>query len=313
MLEKLELDGENFKYHEFAEQLYAAIGKLKHLRKLDLFVTNGEALAKVLPLLELLEELVLCWQHVGVFNSEHENQVIAAIGKLRYLKELDLTCYDSTEANMETLSKTLPSLRLLEKLMLEGLNDNLKRRESKEFFIALQQLKRLKELHLKICKGITRTDVEGLATAFITCEMLEKIKLDASSCLNESRRKQLLIAVAKLKYLKELSLKFGKITHDNVDIFVEELTSLQVLEKLTLFVYSCCIHDCVDDCDEECCHFCDRNCYGECGHDSYNNSCSKCRHERNERPNYVQTKVVTAIQKLKYFKAFQLNSSIMYP
>jgi Ran GTPase-activating protein (RanGAP) involved in mRNA processing and transport len=306
LLEKLELYGENFQYHEFAEQLYAAIGKLKHLRKLDLFVTNGEALAKVLPLLELLEELMLCWRHVGVFNSEHENQVIAAIGKLRYLKELDLECSIHTNTCIETLSKTLRSLRLLEKLKLEGLNDNLKRRESKEFFIALRQLKRLKELHLEICKGITRTDIEGLATAFMTCEMLEKVKLDASSCLNESQCKRLLIAVAKLKNLKALSLELGKITRDNVDVLVEVLTSLQVLENLTLFVHSCSIHDCGEDCDEDCDEGCDSNNDGECEHDTYNNSCSKCRHEKNER-RLIETKVLTAVKKLKHFKKFEID------
>jgi hypothetical protein len=312
LLEKLELGCENFPSNEFDEQLYAAIGKLKHLRRLSLLefkVTNGEGLAKVLPLLELLEELVLCWQHDGVFNSEHENQVIAAIGKLRYLKELDLQCYDH-DINMETLSKTLPSLRLLEKLKLamEGLNDKLERRESKELFIALRQLKRLKELHLKICKPITRTDAEGLARAFMTCEMLEKVKLDARSCLNESQCKRLLIAVANLKNLKALSLELGKITRDNVDVLVEVLTSLQVLEKLTLFVHSCSIHDCGEDCDEDCDEGCDSNSDGECGHDTYNNSCSKCRHEKNERL-LIKTKVLTAVKKLKHFKKFELDKS----
>jgi hypothetical protein len=223
------------------------------------------------------------------------------------------------------LAKTLTSLRLLEKLKLEETSeDGDECVECEELFIALGKLKHLKELYLHCWSiEITSFNVEALATALLSCEMLEKIKLSKSriSCSDEFRCKQLLIAVCKQKYLKKLHLRWKKITRTNVDDLVEALASLQVLEELTLWVEFYCGHDCDlncdddcdHDCDDDCCHFSYGRCDKECGHDSYDKSCSKCRHDKYEQlVNYIKTKVLAAVKEMKYFQKFKFDGKVMY-
>jgi hypothetical protein len=312
LLEKLELQTSyKLSNNECVKQLYSAIGRLKYLRKLDLCledITNNEAeaLAKVLPSLELLEELMLSWRWWDELGSEHEKQVFAAIGKLKYLKKLYLHWKAITDSGAEDLGKMLSSLRLLEELKLEGPDVVIGKSESesKELFIALGKLKYLKKLHLGWSIEITHTNVEALVRAFLSCGMLEKIKLDGISCLNESQCKQILITVCKLKYLKELYLRWEKITRTNVDTLVEALISMQMLEMLTLWVEFYCSHDCDDGCDDDC----DKDWDDEC-----DQGCDECRYDEHERRvNYVKKKVITVVKKLKCFKKFKLDTDVIY-
>jgi hypothetical protein len=134
--------------------------------------------------------------------------------------------------------------------------------------------------------------------------MLEKIKLDGISCLNESQCKNILITVCKLKYLKELYLRWEKITRTNVDTLVEALISMQMLEMLTLWVEFYCSHDCDDGCDDDC----DKDWDDEC-----DQGCDECRHDEHERRvNYVKKKVITVVKKLKCFKKFKLDTDVIY-
>ena len=242
---------------EYVGQLYAAIGKLKYLRKFHLLIFNTnansevEALAEVLPSLELLEELELRWDEENELDSEHKKQLFAAMSKLRYLKRLNFNCNYIPESYyyFEGLGKMLTSLRLLEKLELMGL----------------------------------------------------KFK-------DESEKKELLIAVGKLKYLKELELRWEKITQTNVDDLVRTLEYLQVLEEFTLWVRFYCKHDCDDHRDVECAHYSDDDCDDECNHNCYDDSCNKCRHDEYKRlRDLVKTKVLSAVAKLKFFKKFELD------
>ena len=85
-----------------------------------------------------------------------QKQLFLALGKLKYLKELNLCKTDITQTDVEALAGVLPSLQLLEKLVFGEIDfdDECK----KQLFAALGKLKYLKELNL--CKtGITQTDV----------------------------------------------------------------------------------------------------------------------------------------------------------
>ena len=117
LLEKLVL-GYISSHDECNKQLFTAVVNLKYLRGLDLdktyiTKTGAEALARVLPSLTLLENLVL-----GYILSDYEcdEQLLAALGNFKYLKELDLggICINKTGA--EALARVLPSLTLLENL-----------------------------------------------------------------------------------------------------------------------------------------------------------------------------------------------------
>ncbi len=72
------------------------------------------ALACVLLSLQLLV-LDLSKNVFGYYGK----QLFGALGKLKYLKKLNLRCFRATETGVETLAEVLPSLQLLEKLVLE--------------------------------------------------------------------------------------------------------------------------------------------------------------------------------------------------
>ena len=262
LLEKLSFTTCELSNTECVGQLYAAIGKLKYLRKLKLYIENTsiinaeveaiifnriifntnsevEALAEVLPSLELLEELTLWWDEENEPDSEHKKQLLAAMSKLRYLKKLNLNC----DVNMESY------------IYVEGLG------------------KMLKSLWL-----------------------LEKLELMPWKCKNECEKKELLIAVGKLKYLKKLELRWEKITQTNVNDLVNTLASLQVLQEFTLWVGFYCNHECDDDCDDKCDHNCEDD-----------SCCDPCHDEYKRLEDLVQRKVLSAVRKLKYFKKSILN------
>ena len=74
------------------KQLFFSLGKLKYLKELNLCNTGNiqidvGALAGMLPSLQLLEKLVL--EEIDC-DDECQKQLFAALGKLKYLKELNL-------------------------------------------------------------------------------------------------------------------------------------------------------------------------------------------------------------------------------
>ena len=301
-------------------QLYSAIGKLAYLRRLDLVISGiiidieVETLAKVLPSLELLEKLTLEWDTWDRLGSDCVKRVFAAISKLRYLKKLDYTCPFKDYTDVEAFGEMLTSLRLLEKLALSRFKCK-NESEKRELFITVAKLKYLKTLDLGEDLKISRTNVKALVRALPSLGILENLKLDYIYDINESQSEELLTAVGKLKYLKKLTLDWRKMTQTNVDALVTALASLQVLEELTLKVNFYCNHECDGNCDDECdhdCFFkcrhdCDAKCDEECGHDCCDDSCNKCRHDEVEtHMDFVETKVLYALEDLKYFKKCEL-------
>ncbi|CAB3996090.1 NLR family CARD domain-containing 3-like isoform X2 [Paramuricea clavata] len=236
LLEKIEL----FKFsddsmgHLSGRQLFAAIGKLKYLKELELewygiAHADADSLAEVLPSLKLLEKLVLgsvdCDNH-----DETEKQLFTAVGKLTYLKELELNLYCITQAGADSLAEVLPSLQLLERLVLDQYIENIMDDLSgKQLFAAVGKLTYLKELKLQLCI-ITQNDADTLAEVLPSLQLLEKLVLD----FVDKSGKQLFASVGKLTYLKELELKFCTITQAGADSLAEVLPSLQLLEKLVL-------------------------------------------------------------------------------
>ena len=391
LLEKLTLRFESSSTNEHIEQLCAVLGDLKYLKKLDIYfmeITNSEAeaLTKMLPSLELLEDLKLrTFQGSHQLDSEHKKQLFAAIGKLKYLKKLHLCLRPLIDFDNEAFAKMLSSLRLLEKLnikridisqsetkelfiavgklkylkklklssnigieiarnnvdalvrallslqMLEKLK--LKRLEcrnkieSRELFIEVEKLKHLKNLDLGFDVKITRSNVDVLVQALLTLRVLEKLRLNIIYGLNESQGNELLIAIGKLKYLKKLDLHWEGITQTKVDALVKTLISLQVLEKLKLSVTFCCRHDCNakcdhqcdDKCDDECVHDlaeclcnchneCEEECVNKCGrYFRYDSECDEeCDNEYCRRISLLKTKIHNAVKTLKYFRIFKL-------
>ncbi len=81
------------------EQLFGALGKLKYLKELNLNTclifdeTIVETLAVVLPSLHLLKKLVLEFETVGDFDNSCYKQLFNALGKLKYLEELNLRVF----------------------------------------------------------------------------------------------------------------------------------------------------------------------------------------------------------------------------
>jgi Ran GTPase-activating protein (RanGAP) involved in mRNA processing and transport len=222
------------------KQLFAALGKLKCLKELnlcktDIIQTGAEALADALPSLQLLEKVVL--GEID-FDDECQKQLFAALGKLKYLKELNLRETHITQTGVEALADVLPSLQLLEKLLLGGINcdDGCQ----KPLFFALGKLKYLKELRLS---GITRTDGEALADVLPSLQLLEKLKLEVIH-LEDGGQKELFATLGKLKYLKKLT--FDPWTNSIAETGAIEalafvLPSLQLLEKLKLGKF--CLYD----------------------------------------------------------------------
>ncbi len=132
--------------NEGQKQLFLAVGKLRYLKRFNLIdgkiaETGADALAKVLSSLHLLEKLVM--REIDADN-EAQKQLFHAVGKLRYLKELDLRDTKITETGADTLAKVLLSLHLLEKLLLGKIDvDN---EGQKQLFLAVGKLRYLKEL-----------------------------------------------------------------------------------------------------------------------------------------------------------------------
>ena len=231
LLEKLVLEGIG-SYDECDEQLFAALGNLKYLKELHLVCWNitesgTKTLARVLPSLTLLEKLVL--EGIGSYD-ECDEQLCAALGNLKYLKELHLVWMDITESSIQALAHVLPSLTLLEKLVLEGISYDYEC--DKQLFAALENLKYLKELHL-VSWNITESGTKTLAHVLPLLTLLEKLVLEGVSSYYEYDE-QLFAALGNLKYLKELHLVCWNITKFVTKTLAHVLLSLTLLEKLVL-------------------------------------------------------------------------------
>ena len=241
---------------EIQKQLFAAVGKLTYLKELELKWDNisqagADSLAEVLPSLKLLEKLVL--EYVDCDNNDDSmgnlsgKQLFAAIGKLTYLKELKLKWWTITQAGAYSLAEVLPSLQLLEKLVLGFVDCNNHDETEKQLFTAVGKLTCLKELKLRL-HNITQAGADSLAVVLPSLQLLEKIELykfDGDS-RGDLSGKQLLAAVGKLTYLKELKLQLCTITQADADTLAEVLPSLLLLEKLVLHYVN---YD--DDIDDE--------------------------------------------------------------
>ena len=228
LLEKLKLQCIDFD-DGCQKQLFAALGNLKYLKELNLYQTDitqtgAEALAGVLPSLQLLEKLVLKTIYL---DDEHQKQLFAALGKLKYLKVLNLCETDITQIGAEALADVLPSLQLLEKLVLRRIQFD----DGSQVFAALGKLKYLKKLHLS-GTHITQTGVEALVNV-LQLLLLEKLELEEIS-FDDECQKQLFAAIKKMKYLKELSFHYTRITQTGAESLADVLSSLQLFEKLEL-------------------------------------------------------------------------------
>ena len=230
LLEKLvlaEIDVEN----EGQKQLFLAVGKLRYLKELDLSYTKitetgAVAFAEVLSSLHLLEKLVMCRIDD---DNEAQKQLFHAVGKLRYLKKLDLRGTKITETGAVTLANVLPSLHLLEKLWLVYID--LYNAGQTQLFHAIGKLRYLKELNLA-CTTITEAGADALARILSSLYLLEKLLLPTKIDVDNKAQKQLFLAVGKLKYLKDLYLECSNITQTGGQAFAEMLPSLQLLESL---------------------------------------------------------------------------------
>ena len=226
LLEKLVLHG--IRNCDEYVQFFAALGNLKYLKELHLnLVDITEALAHVLPSLTLLEKLVL--EEIRHYHECHK-QLFAALGNLKYLKELHLVCWNITESGTKTLAHVLSSLTLLEKLVLKGISSDDECDE--QLFAALGNLKYLKELHL-VCVNITEHGTRTLAHVLPSLTLLEKLVLGGIRYYHECHE-QLFAALGNLKYLKELHLVCWNITESGTKTLVHVLSSLTLLAKLVL-------------------------------------------------------------------------------
>jgi Ran GTPase-activating protein (RanGAP) involved in mRNA processing and transport len=228
VLEKLVLGQIEFD-NETQEQLFAAVGKLKYLKEFtlhysDITQTGAEVLAGELPALKLLEKVKLFFID---FDNGSEKLLCIALTSLKYLNELDLAKTKISQTGAVALSKLLPALQLLEKLVLGEIDfDN---GSEKQLFDAVGKLKRLKKFYLRT--KITQTGAITLAEVLPSLQLLEKLVLTNIDFDNGSNE-QFLDSVGKLGYLKKLYLQFSEITQTGIKALTKVLGSLQLLEKL---------------------------------------------------------------------------------
>ena len=201
---------------------------LVYLKNLDLSQTriSSEALADLLPTLQLLQRLVL--GHVLGSLWCNKRQMYLAVGKLKYLKELDLFRSSVDKFNAMALAGVLPSLPLLEILVL-GDGKFSDEGSMERLFLAVGKLKYLKKLSLSYYHEDGSTDLVPLTEVLPSLQFLEELTLKDLD-FDYGGGTQLFHALGKLQYLKKLSL-FGSI---DLVTLSEVLPALQFLEELTL-------------------------------------------------------------------------------
>ena len=175
LLEKLVLEGIGLDYECDEHALFATLGNLKYLKELYLSGNNfnkfsAEALPLVLPSLTLLGKLVL--RHILFDDEYNEHALFAALGNLKYLKELHLSQICIGKTGAEALARVFPSLTLLGKLALGYIlfDDEC---DEHALFASLGNLKYLKELDL----GEARINKTGAATLTTTLPRLRSLKI----------------------------------------------------------------------------------------------------------------------------------------
>ena len=237
LLEKFDLNisrWDSFDGNECCKSLFDAMGTLRYLKEFsycrEIKNTDIEALAPALSSLPLLETLRL-----SICNLSNGGYVrlYDAISKLAYLRKLELKIsHDNNEA--ETLAMVLPSLELLEELTLHLWKVNrLDSEHEKQMFAAIGKSRYLKKLYY-YCPSKSCTNVAAFCEMLTSLRLLETLELWEFKSKNGSEKKELFIAVGKLKHLKELTLD-TKITRTNVKALANKaLPSLQILENLTL-------------------------------------------------------------------------------
>ena len=205
---------------------FSALTSLSYLKNLDLRWSKickpaQKAVTRGLLSLQLLRRLVL-----GVIDCDNAKQLFGALGNLKYLKELDCgkTCISKTVA--ESLACVLPSLKLLEKLALKGIDYD------EQMCAALVNLKYLKELDLDKT-NITKTGVEALCRVLPSLTLLEKLVLGGIDP-DDKCDEELFAALGNFKNLKELHLGESFISETAAEALVRVLPSLTLLEKLVL-------------------------------------------------------------------------------
>ena len=213
------------------ERFFGAIKLLKRLRKLDLggiILREAKALLDMLPSLLLLEEIVFPAVVLGDIGSSVG--YFGALVLLRYLKNVDLRWTKMCKSAKEGLARTLPSLQMLQKLVLGKMvgSDN-----EKEIYLALGNLKYLKEAGLDKSYITETGTAETLGRVLPLWTLLEKLVLKSIS-FNDKCDEQLFPALGNLKYLKELHCVDVNLTESATKTLAHVLPSLTLLEKLML-------------------------------------------------------------------------------
>ena len=238
LLEKFDLnisEWDSFDGNECCKRLFDALGTLRYLKEFSYSrgIKNAdiEAFAHALSSLPLLE--TLRFYTCNLSNGGYV-RLYDAISKLEYLRKLELFIeHDNNEA--ETLAMVLPSLELLEELTLDLWKVNrLDSEHEKQMFAAIGKSRYLKKLCYH-CPSKSCTNVAAFCEMLTSLRLLETLELYSFKSKNESEKKELFIAVGKLKHLKTLHFFSGtKITRTNVKALARALPSLQILENLEL-------------------------------------------------------------------------------
>ena len=206
------------------EKIFDAIGKIKNLKKLvlrgGLTLNNKKAFFNMLPCLSVLEEIVF----PEFVMDRSDTECVNVLQSLVYLKNLDLS---QTEICSEAFADILPALQLLERVVLGSCW-----RDKRQLYLAVEKLKYLKELDL-LRSGVYKFEAMALAKVLPSLQLLEILVLGNVN-FDERSNKQLFHAVAKLKYLKKLSLSYDEDGSTDLIPLTVVLPSLQFLEELTL-------------------------------------------------------------------------------
>ena len=180
----------------------------------------------MLPSLTLLEKLVL--EEISSYD-ECDEQLFAALGNLKYLKELKLKRLGISQNGAEALVRASLSLQLLKVLKL----NRVALEDDKRVFHALRGLRFLEELDLEEIK-ITEAGVAALADVVIpSLGLLKKLRLHSIS-FKDTSDDHLFIAVGSLSFLIELDLWFSTVTQAGGDSLTTTLPRLRNLRKFRL-------------------------------------------------------------------------------
>ena len=214
------------------EEFLDVVGRLKYLRALHFFDAKisplgVESFIKILPKLSLLENISFGNNN---FESGSEAEQLHAVGKLKYLKILNVSLNTITPSGAVALAEILPSMKLLEQLELGEIEFN--EGSEKQLFLALGKLKYLIELDLWRTK-ITINGAKALADVLPSLYLLEKINLRVVK-FDKGSEEQLFHALGESKYLKKLIIYTTKITLAGAKALAEAFSSLKLLEELVL-------------------------------------------------------------------------------